>query len=175
MFSDPQHNIEQFMLGEGMHVADLGAGSGAYTLAAGRSVGSEGRVYAVEVQQELLTRIKNSLKAERVYNVEVIWGDLERLGGTRLRDFSMDAAIAGNVLFQLEEKGTFASEINRILKMKGKLLVVDWEGSFGGIGPSPQQVFPKTAARELFEKKGFVFEKEISAGDHHYGMIFRKK
>lgn len=174
MFSDPQHNIEQFMLGEGMHVADLGAGSGAYTLAAGRAVGSGGRVYAVEVQKDLLPRIKNILKTERVYNVEVIWGDVEHLGGTKIRDLLLDAAIVGNVLFQIEDKKIFVDEVRRILKPKGKVLVVDWQESFGGLGPAPGAVFAQRAARELFEKSGFTFEKEISAGDHHYGMIFRK-
>lgn len=175
MFSDPHHNVEQFMLGEGMQVADLGAGSGAYTLAAGRAVGSEGRVYAVEVQKELLQSIKNVLKTERVYNVEVIWGDVEHNGGTKIRDSLVDAAIVGNLLFQLEDKKTFTDEVRRILKPKGKALVVDWRESFGGLGPAPGTVFSPRAARELFESNGFAFEKEISAGDHHYGMIFRKQ
>ena len=59
-FSDPQKNIQQFGLIEGMKVADLGAGSAAYTLATAKQVGNSGRVYAVEVQKELISNIKNS-------------------------------------------------------------------------------------------------------------------
>ena len=69
-----------------MHVADLGAGSGHYTLAAAKKVGESGRVYAIEVQKDLLTRIKNLAQTEHINNVEVIWGDVENRGGTKLKD-----------------------------------------------------------------------------------------
>ena len=172
MFSDPQKNIEQFELLPGMHVADLGSGSGFYTLSASRAVGDKGRVYSVDIQKDLLAKIKNSAAKEHVFNIEVVWGDLEKIGGTRLKDFSMDAAIASNILFQIRDKKAFATEIKRILKPKGKVLVVDWEDSFGGLGPEQSAVVTKDAAQKLFAELGFVLAREIFAGDHHYGLIF---
>ena len=58
MFSDPEKNIEQFSLGKGMHVADFGTGSGFYALAAAEAVGETGRVYAIDVQKDLLEKLK---------------------------------------------------------------------------------------------------------------------
>jgi ubiquinone/menaquinone biosynthesis C-methylase UbiE len=173
-FSDPQHNIDQFMLGEGMEVADLGAGPGMYTLAAAKAVGSEGRVYAIDVQRDLLPKIKHSAHEHGLYNVEVLWGDIERRHGTKLRDNVVDAAIVSNVLFQVEDKKAFIEEVKRIVKPRGKVLVVDWSDSFGGMGPPPGHVVHKEDIRQLFEESGFSYEGDISAGAHHWGMILRK-
>ena len=174
-FLDTQHNIQQFDLGEGMSVADLGSGSGFYAVESARAVGSEGRVYAIDVQKDLLERIKTSANAERLFNIEVIWGDIEKIGGTKLAGASIDAIIISNTLFQIENKDDFLSEIKRILRPKGKVLVVDWTDSFGGLGPHQGSVFTQGQTEELFKKNGFNVEKEISAGDHHYGIILRNK
>src|SRR4051794_29961193 len=115
-FADPQENIRSLGLSEGDYVVDLGAGSGFYTLAAAHAVGHSGRVYAIDVDQELLARIKNHAAAEKLHNVEVIHGDMEAPGGTRLRDKMVDAAIVSNVLFQIEHKENFIQELKRIIK-----------------------------------------------------------
>ena len=174
MFSDPQKNIEQCGIQAGMEIADLGAGSGFYTIAAGKALISTGRVYAIDVQKELLTKIKNTAVAQGLYNVEVIWGDIEKPSGTHLRESSIDLALLTNILFQLDNKQDVLSEVKRILKPGGRVLVVDWSDSFGGIGPEPKKVVLKTSAVEMFEKNGFHLDREIDAGSHHYGIIFKK-
>ncbi|MES2437178.1 MAG: methyltransferase domain-containing protein [Patescibacteria group bacterium] len=173
-FSDPQKNIDSLGLAEGSYVADLGAGSGFYTLAAAHTVGAGGRVYAIDVQQELLTRIKSSAHAAHYTNVEIIHGDIERLGGTRLKDQSIDVAFVCNILFQVEKKDDFIIEVKRILKSGGRVLVVDWAESFGGLGPHPDHVVTEDVATELFKKHGFVSVNTMDAGDHHYGFVVRK-
>jgi len=174
-FSDPEHNIAQFKLDERMTVADLGAGSGAYTIAAAERVRDFGRVYAVEVQRDLLPRIKNLASSKGLSNVEVLWGDIEGEGGTKIADGVVDAAIVSNILFQVEDKKGFIKELRRILKSGGKVLVVDWKDSFGNMGPAPDAVYTAPAARELFEKGGFAIKQEIDAGDHHYGFVALKE
>ncbi len=174
-FSDPQKNIEVLGLEAGAYVADLGAGSGFYTLAAAKAVGSGGRVYAVDVQQDLLSRIKNAAHTEHLTNIEVVHGDIEQEGGSRLKDMSEDVVLACNVFFQIEHKEGFLKEVSRILKTNGRLLLVDWSDSFGGMGPHPDQVIEQSEAKSILEKNGFIFINGISAGDHHYGLIVRKK
>ncbi len=174
-FSDPKNNIKQFGLHSGQIVADLGAGIGAYSIEAAKEVGESGRVYAVEVQKELLVNIRNTARQEGVSNIEVIWGDVERNGKTKIRDNVVDAVVASNILFQVEDRSGFTEEVKRILKPRGKVLVIDWEGSFNGTGPSPDSVFSYDDARTLFEENGFLFVKNISAGDHHYGFIIVKQ
>jgi precorrin-6B methylase 2 len=58
MFSNPQKIIAQLDLQSGSRVADVGAGSGAYALAAAKAVGEHGKIFAVEVQKELLSRLE---------------------------------------------------------------------------------------------------------------------
>lgn len=175
MFSDPEKNIEQFDLGKGNYVADFGAGSGFYTFAAAKAVGETGKVYAIDVQKDLLEKLKNEARNIRhLNNVDIVWADLDHLGGTRLRDNSMDAIIVANVFFQLDKKDNTCLEIRRILKPGGRVLLVDWSSSFGGIGPQQNDVFTEDAAKKLFAKHAFKEDRVIGAGAQHYGIIFRK-
>ena len=98
-----------------------------------------------------------------------IWGNVEKIGGTKLREGIADRVIASNVLFQVEKPDDFALEIKRILKPGGKVLLVDWSGSST---LSPKTLFPADKAQTLFEKTGFKLEQTFNAGDHHYGMVF---
>lgn len=172
-FSEPVRNIEQFGLEIGQHVADLGVGSGFYALEAAKRVGGEGRVYAVDIQKDLLERVKTGARRDNITNLEIVWGDLEKIGGSKLRDASVDAAIVTNILFQLEDKETFVTEVYRILKSKGKVLLVDWSESFGNMGPPQEQIIPQQKAEALFLEHGFSKIMDITAGAHHYGSILQ--
>ncbi len=173
MFSDPQHNIEQLGISAGAIVADLGAGSGFYSIEAAKAVVPGGKVYAVDVQKDLLERLKNEAQRQHISNLEVLVGDLEKLGGSRIKDGSCDVCIASNILFMLDDKKSFLLEAKRVLKPNGRLLLVDWAASFSQMGPLQDHIVYKDDARKLAESAGFRFEREIDAGSHHYGIIFR--
>jgi ubiquinone/menaquinone biosynthesis C-methylase UbiE len=172
MFSEPAVNLLKLGLTDGMKVVDLGAGTGFYALEAARRVGASGRVYAVDVQKDLLGRLRSTGSAEGLHNIEVVWGNAEKIGGTKLRENIADRVIISNILFQIAKFDEFALEVKRILKPGGKILVVDWSG----VTPlSPKTIVPSAKAQTLFEKNGFTLEQSFSAGDHHYGMTFVKK
>ncbi len=173
-FTNPEQNINYLHLREGMQVADLGAGTGAYTIASAQRVDEFGKVYAVEVQKEFISKIKNMALQAGLENVEVIWGDIEELGGTKIADNMIDAVILSNVLFQVEDKDGLVAETKRILKSGGKVLVVDWQESFSGLGPQPENIVSKMEAKKIFGSAGLAFEKEFDAGDNHYGLIYVK-
>src|SRR3989338_581675 len=103
MFTDPVKNLKMFGLKETDIVADLGAGTGFYSIAAGHMV-PKGKVYAIEIDKEYLSTIKNKAKEAHVNNVEILWGNIEKRGGTKIGDGIVDAVIASNILFQLEDK-----------------------------------------------------------------------
>jgi ubiquinone/menaquinone biosynthesis C-methylase UbiE len=171
MFSDPVANLAKFGLTDGHKVVDLGAGSGFYSIEAAKRVGSSGRVYAVDVQKNLLERLRSMATTQGVRNIEVVWGNAEKIGGTKLREAIADRVVASNVLFQIEKPDDFCLEIKRILKPGGKVMVIDWSG----ITPlSPKVIVPATRAQMLFEKNGFKLENSFSAGDHHYGLVFAR-
>ena len=174
MFSDPEKNISQFALASGMKVADFGSGSGFYSMAAAKAIQPGGQVFAIDIQKDLLQKLKNGAKQNNLHNINIVWADLEHLGGTKLRENSMDAVIAANLLFQIENKDALCLEIKRILRPLGRVLIVDWAGSFGSIGPVESDVIPKEKMISFFEDHGLKLDREISAGAQHYGLIFRK-
>lgn len=171
MFSNPASNLSKLGLSDGMKIVDIGAGSGFYTVEAARIVGPSGRVYAVDVQKELLDRIKKNGQTQGLNNIEVIWGNAEKIGGTKLREQIADRIVVSNILFQIEKPEEFSLEIKRLLKLGGKVLVVDWNA---GSSLGPKVVFSADKAKILFEKNGFKLEQSFVAGDHHYGLIFTK-
>ncbi len=170
MFTDPIKNLKAFDLRENNIVADLGAGTGFYSIPAGRMV-PRGKVYAIEINKDYLATIKNKVKDARLNNVEILLGDIEKKGGTNIGDGVVDAVIVSNVLFQVKDKENFVEEIKRILKPKGRVLLIDWsQTSIMGA----KNIVPENRAREMFEKAGFSIERNIDAGAHHYGIILTK-
>lgn len=174
MFSDPERNIEQFAVDPGSIVVDLGSGAGFYSIALARAVGPNGKVFAVDVQQELLTKLKNESIRQGLNNIDIVWCDVEEKNGSRLADNYADKVIIANTLFQVTHKDNVVLEAKRILKPKGAVMCVEWSDSFGGLGPPNHYVLKEEQADILFKKAGFEFVRKIDAGEHHYGMIYRK-
>jgi len=172
MFTDPIKNLRALGLHENHIVADLGAGTGFYSVAAGKMV-PHGKVYAVEIVKDFLETIKNKVKEARLNNVEILWGNIEKIGGTKIGDNIVNVVIASNVFFLIEDRNKFIEEVKRILKPQGRLLLIDWSADSAVVGL--KKAVPKNKAREMFERKGFTFEREINAGAHHYGMILIKQ
>ena len=174
MFTHPRNNLEQFGVSQGQVVSDLGAGSGFYSVEAASMVAPMGRVYAIDIQKDLLTRLQKEARKNKIGNIEILVGDLEKLGGTKLRDASVDRLILSNILFMIEHKKDLVYEIKRVLKPGGRVLLIDWSASYGNMGPHADSVVYKDDAVKLFASVGFQLDKEIEAGDYHYGIIFRK-
>jgi ubiquinone/menaquinone biosynthesis C-methylase UbiE len=137
-------------------------------------VGDKGKIYSIDILKDMLQKIKNEAIRSHITNIETLWGNIEKLGGTRLADSSVDAVLVCNTMFQLEDKDHLPFEAKRILKSGGRILVVDWKESYGGMGPQAHHVFSPEMAKSVFEKAGFIFEREIKAGAHHYGIIFKR-
>ncbi|MDO8514666.1 MAG: class I SAM-dependent methyltransferase [bacterium] len=171
-FSSPHENVLQLGLREGMKVGDFGAGSGHYTRAAAAVVGHGGKVYAIDVQEDVLKHIKLNAHAHHQGIINTVWGDMEKPGGTHLRDQSLDAILLANTFFQIENRFALLKEMKRVLKPGGKLMVVDWAGSYGGMGPAPEKVVSEHQAEDFFINGGFHKVKSFRAGPHHYGIVF---
>ncbi len=173
-FVVPEVVATHFHLRPGDTVGDFGAGAGNFTSVLSRLVGPQGRVYCSEIQKNLIEKLEDRVRSEHLSNVTVLWGDMEEIGATKIADGILDVAVAVNALFQTEDRETAIKEIHRTLRPGGKLFIVDWSESWSGLGPQPGQVFAKGDARDAAETAGFTFEREFDAGDHHYGLAFRK-
>ncbi len=174
-FAHPHRNTEMLGIRPGQTIVDFGAGSGAYVLAIAAELRGMGHVYAIDVQQDLLRRIKNEAHKRGLKNVEIIWSDLERPNGSKIADKHADTVLISNLLFQVENKSAVLAEAKRILNPAGTLAIVDWIDSFGGMGPHKKEVVKKSKAIELAEAEGFELRHEFDAGAHHYGLLFRPK
>ncbi|MFA4890530.1 MAG: methyltransferase domain-containing protein [Candidatus Paceibacterota bacterium] len=168
MFVKPEEIVKNIGLEQGMTVVDFGAGSGHYIIPAAKLVGEKGRVYAVDIQKDLLAAIKSNAERGGFRNVEIIWTDLEKIESTRLVDNSVDKIIVSNILFQVEDKRTVVREAMRILKKGGDAAVIEWNELKGG------RQLDKAACEKIFKEAGFEKEKKFDAGDKHYGIIFHK-
>jgi ubiquinone/menaquinone biosynthesis C-methylase UbiE len=175
MFSDPNTIVPQLHIQPGAIVADLGAGTGAYSIAISKVVGPTGKVYACDVQKDMLTRLENDARERGATNIQAVLSNIEAHLGTKLRDQSIDWVIVANVLFQAEDREGLIKEISRILKPSGSVLVVDWTESFGNLGPHEKDVINAVDAEKKFTEAGFKKSPQsIQAGSHHYGIIFKK-
>ncbi len=172
-FSDPKKIINQLELEENFHIADFGSGAGAYSLLLAKKV-PLGKVFALDVQKDMLERLEHEAQSEGIRNIHSIWADVDEVKGSRLRDDSVDFVVLANVLFQVENKKTMLAEAFRVLKPNARMLVLDWSESFGNIGPAQEFVVREDTAKLLAEECGFEFEKDLEPGEHHYAFIARK-
>lgn len=170
-FVNPKSVLKHLDIKPGDRVADLGAGSGVYTLGAAEYVGESGRVYAFDVQKDLLTRISNQAKKLRLENVDIIWTDIETPGSTRFSDGVVDLVILSNVLFQVPDKNIPLREAARIVRPEGRVVIIDWTESFGGMGPHPDDVITEAEAIELAESNGLSCAQQFTPGAHHWGLV----
>ncbi len=172
-FAHPKRNIGALGVEPGMLVADFGSGSGAYVFAIAERLEGSGHVYAVDIQKDLLRRISNEATRRGFKNVDVLWADLEEPRASKIAEGAMDLVLVSNILFQVPDKVAILTEARRILKPTGKLAIIDWSDSFGGMGPVKEDVVAKESAVEVARKTGFELIKEFHAGAHHYGLVLR--
>ncbi|MEY2665654.1 MAG: hypothetical protein RLZZ480_759 [Candidatus Parcubacteria bacterium] len=173
-FVVPDIVASHFHLREGDIVADFGTGSGHFLKTLSERVGATGRVYACEIQKQLIEKVSQQVQHLGLKNVYPLWCDLEELSGIKIQTGALDAAILVNTLFQIEDKVAAITEMGRTLRSGGKLFVIDWTDSSGGIGPRKEHVFSALEATALAESNNFILERHFPAGSHHYGLAFRK-
>ncbi len=173
-FVEPSVVTTHFHLKAGDTVADFGAGSGYYLEAMSKAVGPSGRVYAIEIQRELVEKMGDVIRSQGLSNVDPLWCDLEEPNGVKIEDGALDVVVLINTLFILEDKAATISEAARTLRSGGRFILIDWSESFGGLGPQPFQVVTEVDAQALVESSHFVLERKFDAGDHHYGLAFKK-
>lgn len=167
---DPQGVLRELGLYGAQHAADIGSGAGHLSrVAAERLEG--GRLFMVDVDKDMLARALSDVRERGHSHVHAIWGDAAKYKGVPLADASLDRAIATNVIFTVDDRDAFAKELGRLVKPGGKLLLIDWLDTHDH-GPRRQHKVAPREVEQLFSRHGFRKEKEVDAGDLHYGIIF---
>ncbi len=173
-FVVPDIVASHFHLKDGDIVADFGAGSGHFLQSLSGRVGVTGRVYACEIQKQLVEKVSQQVQHLNLSNVYPLWCDLEEPSGIKIQTSVLDAAILVNTLFQIDDKLAAIKEMGRTLRSGGNLFVIDWTDSSGGLGPRKDHIFSALEATALCEANNFILERHYPAGSHHYGLAFKK-
>lgn len=164
-WQDPATILDFFGIGEGATVADVGCGTGFFSIPASRMVGPEGRVYAVDMQEEMLWSLQERLVEKKIDNVLPI---LSTEDSIPLPESRVDATLLVNALHELTGDGTL-KEIHRILKSGGYLAVVDWAKKPMEVGPPLSHRLSLDEAVTRLRSAGFGAE-VVEIGDLHYGI-----
>lgn len=168
-YLDPDAILGAFGVGPGMIVADIGAGTGFFAIPAAKRVGAAGRVYALDLEPQMLEDLRARAGDTGVANIGVLRSEEERIP---LPDASVDIAFLACVLHELDGPGTLR-ECARILKPAGYLAVVDWKKIDQDIGPPMNHRLDEREARAFLQRSGFTPARTFEAGRYHYGIESR--
>ncbi len=174
-FHNPFSFLNSIYADAGMVIADVGAGAGYHTFHLSTMVGQSGKVFAIDVQSDVLDQISKRAQEGGFENIKTILADVESKKGISLKDGIIDLALVSNIFFQLSDKDSAIKEIKRILKPNGKIIFVDWKISLNQKGSQAHVIFSEDEAHEFFKKHELIHVSDIHAGTHHYGKLIRKK
>jgi protein-L-isoaspartate O-methyltransferase len=115
--------ITSLKLKQGDVVADIGAGSGFYTMALSLLIGATGRVYAVDIQPEMIKLIKQRMRGARFKNIQPVLGTLTN---PKLKAGSLDLVLMVDVYHEFSHPYEMTVELVKALKPKGRLVFVEY-------------------------------------------------
>lgn len=118
----PQEIIRLMNIKAGSVVADVGCHEGYMTVKLANAVGRLGNVYAVDVEQHKLDRLKNHLEARRITNVSLIKGDYDN---PKLPAGSLDAVIILDTYHEMDDHDAILLHIKTSLKPGGRLVICE--------------------------------------------------
>ena len=117
----PDEVVGRLGLRPGMLVADIGAGTGYFALPIAAAVAPLGKVYAVDLQGEMLAELRTRVPAGAC--IELVEADAAK---TTLGTASLDLVFSANVWHELDERNSALAEFVRILRPSGRLAILDW-------------------------------------------------
>lgn len=173
-FLDTQRIVSSIGVAPGQQVADLGCGSGFFTISLAQAVGEDGVVIAVDIMPEPLESVQTRAEGMGLKNVRAIRADLEVLGGTKIPDNSQDLSLLANTMFQSPKKEAMLAEAVRMLKPGGRLVIIEWKKGAKGFGPPDALRTDEDAMRALVTSAGVRFERAIETGTFTYGQAYLK-
>ncbi len=164
----PEGILRRIGLRRGAAFADVGCGTGYFTLPAAELVGESGVVYAIDVQEEMLKLLAGRMgERANIRPVKSQENSIPLPGGC------VDVALLGLVLHELEGDGTLR-EVGRILRRGGTLGVVDWKKESGDKGPPVEERISREEAAEMLKKAGFAVVETFEL-PLHYLLVARKR
>ena len=132
----PEQIMDALGIAEGSKVADIGIGSGWFTIRLARRVGPNGLVYAEDVQRQMLEATRRRVSREGLKNVETILGTET---DPNLPARALDAILIVDTYPEVDDRVTFLRNLAAALKPNGRIGVVNYKPGQGGPGPAPNE------------------------------------
>ncbi len=161
LFQNPYKILTDYVT-EGMTVLDYGCGNGFFTIPLSHMVGVKGKVYAVDIQKEMLEKLSVKLSKTDIKDVFPVHKGTDKLNFLE----KIDLAIAIYVVHELPNQKEFFLEINSILNPHAKLIVIEpnitvqQKHFTKTIEYAVQSVFVESSRSNILMSKSIVFQKK---------------
>ncbi len=171
-FIDRERFFREVPLKKSTVFLDLGCGRGEYTIPIAQAIGPEGKVYGVDAWAEGLAELNERASSLGLTNIETLAADVNR--GIPLRDQMVDVAFMATVLHDLLRDNTGEVVLRgaaRVLKPKGKLVIVEYKKIETPSGPPVSMRLSEQELGEITARFGFSMDRVSEVGPYHYLFI----
>jgi ubiquinone/menaquinone biosynthesis C-methylase UbiE len=163
--------IARLNLKPGDVVADLGAGTGLFSLPLAKAVPA-GRVYSVELDEGFLTQIRGKAKTENVTNIVPVLG---KFTDPALPGRDVDVAFFHDVLHHVENREAYLKSVAGYLKPGGRIVVIEFNAADSPHQAEPALVVSKEQTAAWMAAAGLVPSEDIQLFPDKYFVVYRRK
>ena len=151
-------------------VADVGCGPGYFAIPLAKYL-FDGKVYALDIQQEMLDAVQEELESLRLTNVDLMLTKEDKLG---LDDGSIDGAFVAFSIHEADDPRNMLAEAKRCLKEDGWLALLEWQKREMEDGPPIEDRIAEDDLTEMAIEAGFRPTNRYSLNDKQYMLVMRK-
>ncbi|MGA2595445.1 MAG: class I SAM-dependent methyltransferase [Bryobacteraceae bacterium] len=168
---EPAKALDLMEIHPGMTVADVGAGTGYMSLRIAKRVGPSGRVYANDIQPEMLDKLESNARRENLDNIETVLGSE---ADPKLPAGRMDLVLMVDVYHELSRPQEMLQAIRRSLKPDGRLVLVEYKKEDPSIPIRPDHKMSLPDIKIEVEAEGYKLDKVIDTLPRQHIVFFRK-
>jgi ubiquinone/menaquinone biosynthesis C-methylase UbiE len=167
----PDQALDALQLKSGMVVADIGAGVGYMSLKMARRVGPTGKVYANDIQPEMLVKLRENMGKEKIANVEPVLGEL---ADPKLPANTMDLVLLVDVYHEFSEPQAMLRKIRECMKADGRLVLLEYRAEDPKVPIIPEHKMTVAQVKQELEAEGFTLSKVIETLPRQHILILTK-
>ena len=168
----PELLMDALHIRRGATVADIGSGTGYFTWRLAEQVGSEGKVYAVDVQQSMLDLTRAAVEQRKLRNVEYV---LATERSPRLPERSLDLVFIAYAYHEFGDPEAMMASIRRALKPGGRVVILEYAKESNIAPASPLHKMSFEEIRREIEPMGFVVDQLLDFLPVQHGVVFTIK
>jgi ubiquinone/menaquinone biosynthesis C-methylase UbiE len=167
----PDEALDALNIKPGMAVADVGAGVGYITFRLAKRVGPSGRVYANDIQPEMLTRLQERMEKENVTNIETVLGTQSN---PKLPAGKLDLILLVDVYHELSQPQRMLQEMKKALKAEGRLVLIEYRKEDPSIPIRPEHKMSAVEVKTEVEAEGYRLSETLRTLPRQNIFVFHK-